>query len=72
MIKDIIPLPITKCNDPREINFFTYPFLMHMKMQTELSYADDAKNGKWLYLARAIKNKLAFSHHNEILKKVDY
>lgn len=71
-IKNIEPLSITKCNDPREINFFTYPFIFHMKNTTELSFADDAKNGKWLYLARAIRNGLAFSHHNEILKKVNY
>jgi len=71
-IKSIVPLTITKCNDPREINFYTYPFIFHMKNSSELKFADDAKSGKWLFLRRAIKNKLAFDHHNEILKKVDY
>jgi len=71
-IKNITPLTITRANDPREINFFSYPFVMNIKKSAELKFADDAKGGKWLYLARAIRNKLAFSHHNEILKKVTY
>ena len=71
-IKSIEALNMVKCNDPREINFFSFPFVMHIKNSTELSFADDAKNGKWLYVARAIRNKLAFSHHNEILKQVNY
>jgi 8-oxo-dGTP diphosphatase len=69
-IKSIEPLGIVKCNDPREINFYTYPFLIHIKGTAELKFGDDAKNGKWLLLNRAIKTKLAFTHHNEILKKV--
>lgn len=69
-IKSIEPLGIVKCNDPREIQFYTYPFLIHMKSTAVLKYADDAKNGKWQLLGRASKSQLAFSHHNEILKKV--
>ena len=69
-IKSIEPLGIVKCVDPREIHFYTYPFLIHMKSTAELGFADDAKGGKWQLLARASKSQLAFSHHNEILKKV--
>ena len=69
-IKRIEPLDIVKCNDPREINFYTYPFIFHMKSTAELKFGDDAKNGKWQLLARASKGNLAFSHHKEILKKV--
>jgi len=71
-IKKIEPLGMIRANDPREINFYTYPFLIHMKASAELKFGDDAKNGKWLLLSRAIKTKLAFTHHNEILKKVYY
>lgn len=71
-IKDITPLQITRANDPREVNFFSVPFMMNIKSTAELKFADDAINGKWLYVARAIKNKLAFSHHNNILKQVNY
>jgi len=71
-IKSIEPLNIVKCNDPREINFYTYPFIFHMKSTTELKFADDAKNGKWQLLKRASNSDLAFSHHNEILKMVDF
>jgi 8-oxo-dGTP diphosphatase len=63
---------MVKTTDPREINFYTFPFLVSIKKSKELGYADDAKNSKWLLLGRAIKSKLAFSHHNEILKKVDF
>lgn len=71
-IKGINPLEMVKCNDPREINFFTFPFIIHIKGTAELKFADDAKDGKWVLLNRAVKTQLAFSHHNEILKKVDY
>lgn len=71
-IKEIIPLNITIANDPREINFFSVPFLMKIKKSADFSFSDDAIGGKWLYIPRAIKNKLAFSHHNEILKQVNY
>ena len=69
-IKTITPLELVRANDPREIFFYTYPFVLQMKNSTELEFGDDAKNGKWLLLNRAIKSDLAFSHHNEILKKV--
>lgn len=69
-IKSITPLGIVKANDPREVNVFTYPFIFEMKSTAELKYADDAINSKWYFLARASKSKLAFPHHNEILKKV--
>ena len=80
-IKSIEPLGIVRCNDPREINFFTYPFIIHMETkpttdnpmgEMKLKFADDAKNGKWLLLNRASKTQLAFSHHNEILKMVSF
>ena len=71
-IKSIEPLGVVRANDPREINFFTYPFIIHIKGTAELKYADDAKNGKWLLLNRASKTQLAFSHHNEILKMVSF
>lgn len=71
-IKSIEPLGITKANDPREINFYTYPFIVKIKGSAELSYADDAINSKWYLLGRASKSKLAFLHHNEILKKVNF
>ena len=65
-------LGMIKTNDPREIDFYTYPFLVTIKKSKELGYADDAKNSKWLLLGRAIKSELAFTHHNEILKKVNF
>ena len=71
-IKSVEPLQIVKANDPREINFFTFPFVIHIKGTAELKFGDDAKNGKWLLLNRAVKTQLAFSHHTEILKKVTY
>ena len=71
-IKSIEPLGITKANDPREINFYTYPFIVKIKGSAELSYADDAINSKWYLLGRASKSDLAFTHHNEILKKVSF
>ena len=69
-IENIKPLPIVKCNDPREINFYTYPFIMYMKESSELEFADDAKDGKWILLNDALNLKLAFSHHTEILNQV--
>lgn len=72
MIKSIEPLGIVKANDPREIHFYTYPFIFHIKSTAELKFADDAKNGKWVLLNRASKQALAFSHHNEILRKVSF
>ena len=71
-IISIEPLGLIKTGDPREINFYTYPFLLRIKKSNELGYADDAKNSKWTLLKRATKSKLAFSHHNDILKKVDF
>lgn len=71
-IKDIKPLPIVKANDPREINFYTYPFIMNIKNSAELKYADDAINSRWYLLGRASRSKLAFSHHNDILKQVSF
>lgn len=71
-IKDIKPLPIVKANDPREINFYTYPFIMNIKNSAELKYADDAINSRWYLLGRASRSKLAFPHHNDILKQVSF
>ena len=71
-VKSIEPLGVFRTNDPREINFFSYPFIFHMRNSTELKFADDAKNGKWVLLSRAIKMNLAFTHHNEFLKKIYY
>lgn len=71
-IKSIEPLNVMRANDPREINFFTYPFVIHIKGTAQLKYGDDAKSGKWLLLNRAVKSELAFPHHNDILKKVDF
>lgn len=67
-IKGVKALDIVRTTDPREIYFYTYPYIMFMKDTTELGYADDAKDGKWIQIDDAIKMKLAFSHHNEILK----
>ena len=70
-IESIEPMEIVKCNDPREINFFTYPFLIKVKPTTKLVAGDDAKNGKWLLINRAIKNNdMAFTHHKTILNQV--
>jgi ADP-ribose pyrophosphatase YjhB (NUDIX family) len=71
-ISKIEELEITKGYDYREINIYTYPFIVHIIDPDELKFADDAKNGKWVLLNRAIKYKLAFPHHNDILKKVIY
>jgi len=71
-IKRIEPLGVFKTNDPREIEFYSYPFVFHMNNSAELKFADDAKNGKWVLLSRAIKMNLAFTHHNEFLKKIYY
>lgn len=71
-IKKIQPLKIVKANDPREINFYTFPFLIEMKNTANLKFADDAKNGRWVFLNRAIRSKLAFTHHNDILKNIYY
>lgn len=71
-IKSVEAMSIVKCNDPREINVYTYPFIVHIKSTAELKFADDAINSKWVLLNRASKSQLAFSHHNEILKKVDF
>lgn len=71
-IKSIEPLGVFRTNDPREVDFFSYPFVIHIKGTANLKFGDDAINGKWLLLGRAIKSKLAFTHHNDFLKKVDY
>ena len=71
-IESVKPLGIVRCNDPREINFFTYPFVFQMSPTAELKFADDAIGGKWYLLNRASKSKLAFSHHNDVLKKVTF
>ena len=71
-IKGIEYLGIFKANDPREINFFTYAYLIHIKSTAELKFADDAKNSKWVLLNRAVNHELAFTHHNDILKSVSY
>ena len=70
-IKSITPMNIVRCNDPREINFFTFPFVIQMKKSAELNFADDAIDGKWVLLSRSTNN-LAFTHHKEILKQVDF
>jgi ADP-ribose pyrophosphatase YjhB (NUDIX family) len=73
--KDIIkiePLGMFKTNDPREINFYSFPFIIHMTNSAELKFGDDAKNGQWKTLNRSIKMQLAFSHHNDFLRKVNY
>lgn len=70
-IKSITPMNMIRCNDSREINFFTFPFVIQMKKSTELKFADDAIGGKWVLLSRSINN-LAFTHHKEILKQVDF
>lgn len=70
-IKSITPMNMVRCNDPREINFFTFPFVIQMKKSTELKFADDAIDGKWVLLSRSTNN-LAFTHHKEILKQVDF
>lgn len=61
-----------KTSDPRERIFYSYPFLFHIKNSADLKFGDDAKNGKWVLLNRAIKSDLAFTHHNEFLKKIYY
>jgi len=71
-IKKIEPLGMFKTNDPREILFYSFPFIMHMSGLAELKFGDDAKNGQWKSLNKAIKMDLAFSHHNEFLKKISY
>jgi ADP-ribose pyrophosphatase YjhB (NUDIX family) len=71
-IKSVESLGMFKTNDPREVDFYSFVFVFHIKHTAELKFADDAKNGKWLLLSRAIKSKLAFTHHNEFLKKVNY
>lgn len=69
-IKNIKPMNMTKCNDAREINFFTFPFIMDIKNNSDLKFGDDAIKGKWYLAGRASRSKLAFSHHNEILKQI--
>lgn len=69
-IEKIESLGMVKCNDPREIDFYTFAYLLHIKDPDQLKFADDAKNGKWQLIGRASRSQLAFSHHNEILKKV--
>jgi 8-oxo-dGTP diphosphatase len=69
-IKNIETMPMIRAEDTREINFFTFPFVFHMKLSTELKFSDDAKNGKWQFISRASRSKLAFSHHNKILQNV--
>jgi ADP-ribose pyrophosphatase YjhB (NUDIX family) len=71
-ITKIEHLGMFKTNDPREINFYSFPFIIHMTNSAELKFSDDAKNGQWKTLNRAIKMELAFSHHNDFLKKVNY
>lgn len=74
-IKKIEPLenglPI-KTNDPREVDFYSFPFLVHIKKSATLGFGDDAKNGQWKSLAKAKKMKLAFTHHNDFLNKINY
>lgn len=70
-IKSITPMNMVRCNDPREINFFTFPFVIQMKKSAELKFADDAIGGKWVLLSRSTNN-LAFTHHKDILKQVDF
>lgn len=70
-IKSITPMNMIRANDPREINFFTFPFIIQMKKSAELKYADDAINGKWVLLSRSTNN-LVFSHHKEIIKQVNF
>ena len=71
-IKKIDFLGMFKVNDPREIIVYSYLHLVHVKGSAELKFGDDAKAGKWVSLNHAIKMPLAFSHHNEFLKKVNY
>jgi len=71
-IKSVESLGMFKTSDPREIDFFSFIFVFQIKASAELKFADDATNGKWLLLSRAIKSKLAFPHHNDFLKKVTY
>jgi 8-oxo-dGTP pyrophosphatase MutT (NUDIX family) len=71
-IKSIEPLKMMKTSDPREINFFTFPFIFHMKLSADLKYGDDAVNGKWQMIGRASRSKLAFTHHNKILQNVNF
>jgi len=71
-IKKIEYLGMFKTNDPREIDFYSFLFLIYIKGSAELKFGDDAKGGKWMSLNRAIKSQLAFSHHNDFLKKVYY
>lgn len=71
-IKSIEPLGMFKTNDPREVDFYSFPFVVHISGSAELKFGDDAKDGRWILLNRAIKMKLAFTHHNEFLKKVNY
>lgn len=71
-IERIEPLGMFRTNDPREIDFFSFPFIFHIKDSAELKFGDDAINGKWMLLNRAIRSKLAFTHHNDFLKKVDF
>ena len=63
---------IFKTQDPREINFYAFPFLVKISMLAELKFGDDAKNGQWKSLNKAIKMQLAFPHHNEFLKRINY
>ena len=42
-----------------------------MKKSAELKFADDAIGGKSVLLSRSTNN-LAFTHHKEILKQVDF
>jgi 8-oxo-dGTP diphosphatase len=71
-IKKIEPIGIFRTNDPREVDFFSFLFLVHVKNSAELGYDDDAKGGKWVLLHRAIKMQLAFTHHNDFLQKIYY
>ena len=71
-VKSVEPLGMFKTNDPREVDFYSFPFVVHISGSAELKFGDDAKDGRWILLNRAIKMKLAFTHHNEFLKKVYY
>lgn len=62
-----------KATDPREINVFTYPYLLILKNTATLHASDDAVDGKWVTIDDAIGMKLAFEHHNKLLIKTkDY
>lgn len=69
-ISYIKALPVVRANDPREVNVYTFPFIVGVEDASLLGHGDDAVGSKWVLLASVVHGSLAFPHHVDIIKQV--